>query len=97
MRWQAVLLIAHALLVSEAIAEPRSRAAMAEFKRENPCPATGKPRGACPGYVVDHVVPLSCGGVDAPSNMQWQTRADAAAKDRLERNGCEKPPGLRGL
>lgn len=80
-----------------AAAEPRSRLALAEFKREHPCPATAKPRGACPGYVVDHVVPLSCGGVDAPSNMQWQTRADAAAKDRLERNGCEKPPGLRGL
>lgn len=85
------------LVAGAAEGEPRSRPALAEFKREQPCPATGKPRGSCPGYVVDHVTPLACGGVDAPSNMQWQTRADAAAKDRLERKGCEKPPGLRGM
>jgi hypothetical protein len=34
--------------------------------------------------VVDHVVPLKRGGLDAPSNMQWQTIADAKAKDRIE-------------
>ena len=78
-------------------ASERSRSARAEFVRASPCPATGKAAGACPGYVVDHVVPLACGGVDRPSNMQWQTKADAAAKDRLERNGCEKPAGLRGM
>lgn len=91
----AALILSAATVV--AAAEPRSRSALTEFKREQPCPATGKPRGSCPGYVVDHVTPLACGGVDAPSNMQWQTRADAAAKDRLERKGCEKPPGLRGM
>jgi hypothetical protein len=26
-----------------------------------------------------------CGGADAPSNMQWQTVADAKAKDKTER------------
>jgi hypothetical protein len=25
-----------------------------------------------------------CGGPDAPSNMQWQTTAEAKAKDRVE-------------
>jgi len=30
-----------------------------------------------PGYVIDHVIPLACGGEDAPSNMQWQTAAEA--------------------
>jgi hypothetical protein len=34
--------------------------------------------------VVDHVVPLKRGGVDAPSNMQWQETAEAKAKDRIE-------------
>jgi hypothetical protein len=34
--------------------------------------------------VVDHVKPLKRGGADAPSNMQWQTKADAKAKDRVE-------------
>ena len=41
-----------------------------------------------PGHVVDHVVPLACGGADSPSNMQWQTTAEAKAKDRVERQGC---------
>ena len=36
------------------------------------------------GYVVDHIVALECGGRDAPSNMQWQTVAEARAKDRTE-------------
>jgi len=40
--------------------------------------------GRCPGYVVDHVKPLECGGADAPSNMQWQTVADGKAKDKTE-------------
>jgi len=35
-------------------------------------------------YVVDHVQPLARGGADSPSNMQWQTRADAKAKDKWE-------------
>lgn len=48
---------------------------------------SGYPHGR-PGYVVDHIVPLACGGADAPSNMQWQTTAAAAAKDKVERKGC---------
>lgn len=63
---------------------PRSTSAKNEFKRQTPCPATGKPRGPCPGYVVDHVVPLKRGGADAPANMQWQTKEEAKAKDRWE-------------
>src|SRR5438105_4160119 len=34
--------------------------------------STGYAHGR-PGYVVDHVVPLACGGADAASTMQWQT------------------------
>lgn len=62
----------------------RSSAAKAAFERKSPCPSTGKQSGGCPGYIVDHVDPLECGGADAPMNMQWQTIADAKAKDKTE-------------
>jgi hypothetical protein len=62
----------------------RSAAAKRSFEKSHPCPSTGKSGGACPGYVVDHVTPLKRGGPDAPSNMQWQTTAEAKAKDRVE-------------
>ena len=63
----------------------RSGAAKDAFKRQQPCPSTGRGSGACPGYVIDHVKPLECGGADAPSNMQWQTIAAGKAKDKTER------------
>jgi hypothetical protein len=43
-----------------------------------------------PGYVVDHVKPVCAGGADHPSNMQWQTKAEAKKKDRLEAQDCRK-------
>src|SRR5262245_27901806 len=58
----------------------RSSTARAAFMRQ-----TGYPNGR-KGYVVDHVVPLECGGADVPSNMQWQTVQAAKIKDRRERN-----------
>jgi len=64
----------------------RSRSAKAAFERQLPCPSTGRTSGRCPGYIVDHVKPLECGGADAPSNMQWQTSAEAKVKDKSERN-----------
>lgn len=66
----------------------RSRAAKDDFKRQNPCPSTGKPYGACPGYIIDHINPLACGGPDEPSNMQWQTTEDGKEKDKWERKTC---------
>jgi hypothetical protein len=60
----------------------RSREARSEFERE-----TGFPHGR-PGYVIDHIVPLACGGSDSPSNMQWQAIAAGKAKDKWERKGC---------
>lgn len=63
----------------------RSGAAKGAFKRQHPCPANGKTSGSCPGYVIDHVIPLECRGADDPSNMQWQTVADGKAKDKTEK------------
>jgi len=68
--------------------EHRSRAVAREFQREHPCPSTGRTRGACPGYRKDHIVPLACRGSDTAFNLQWQTIADAKAKDRWERKTC---------
>lgn len=68
----------------------RSATAKRSFRKAHPCPAPGHERitGACPGYVIDHVKPLACGGADDPSNMQWQTLADGKAKDKWERKTC---------
>lgn len=62
----------------------RSREAIREFKK-----CTGFPNGR-PGYVIDHIFPLACGGPDTPENMAWQSREDSQLKDRWERArpGC---------
>jgi hypothetical protein len=57
-------------------AQPKSSAARNEFMKQ-----TGYPNGR-PGYVIDHIVPLECGGTDVPSNMHWLTVAEAKAKDK---------------
>src|SRR5207244_7908392 len=61
----------------------RSATAKRQFEASHPCPTTGR-TGACPGYVVDHIKPLACGGADSPNNMQWQSVAAAKAKDKWE-------------
>jgi hypothetical protein len=68
----------------------RSYKAKADFKRLHPCPSTGLSKGRCPGWIVDHIKPLACGGADAPYNMQWQSVAAAKAKDKWERIGCDR-------
>lgn len=67
-----------------------SQSAKVEFKQLHPCPANGATKGPCKGYVIDHMKALACGGADAPRNMQWQTIADAKAKDKLELKKCGK-------
>lgn len=76
---------------SAASASERSRSARAEFVRQNPCPATGKSRGACPGWHVDHVTPLKCRGADAPHNMQWLTVQQHKIKTAQEARLCRAP------
>lgn len=59
----------------------RSGSAVRDFKRHNTCPSTGfKSTSSCPGYMVDHICPLACGGYDKPSNMQWLTNKDNLKK-----------------
>lgn len=87
----AIVFIAACAISTGASAEYyRSKAALRAFVKQQACPATGKHRLPCPGYVIDHIKALACGGADAPENMQWQTREDAKAKDKWERKECGK-------
>lgn len=64
----------------------RDAKAVREFRRVWVCPATSSYTGACDGWQVDHVIPLSCGGVDAVWNMQWlPIDIKVYGKDRFER------------
>ncbi|HXW96859.1 MAG TPA: hypothetical protein VEI47_04675, partial [Gemmatimonadales bacterium] len=45
------------------IRDPQAKAA---FRASNPCPRTHQTTGSCPGYVIDHICPLSCCGRDDP-------------------------------
>lgn len=62
----------------------RSAKAKREFKKEIPCPTTGKSRGSCPGYDIDHIIPLKRGGPDHPTNMQWLRVEEHREKTRKE-------------
>lgn len=77
-------------LAASCASEPvqRSNKARHDFARQTTCPSTGANKLPCPGYIIDHVKPLCAGGTDVPANMQWQTVADARAKDRLEKAEC---------
>lgn len=68
----------------------RSKAVIAAFKRLHPCPSTGRRYGACPGWAIDHVIPLASCGCDAVGNLSWlpnatKSGAGALPKDRWER------------
>lgn len=68
----------------------RSTAERHAFVKDTACPATGRHRLPCPGYIIDHIEPLCAGGADHRSNMQWQTVEEAKIKDRSERDMCRR-------
>ena len=89
MKKHTILPLLLILMVTNAHAEyHRSQKAKTIFKYTHHCPSTNRNKGACPGYTIDHIKPLACGGADAASNMQWQTKAEAKAKDKWELKGC---------
>lgn len=71
---------------SKSVRQPRTKVApikRSQAARHQFMVQTGYPKGR-PGWIIDHIVPLCKGGADAPANMQWQTKADAKAKDKVE-------------
>lgn len=71
----------------------RSPTVIRIFRRIHRCPTTGLQTGACPGWAVDHVIPLACGGCDAVPNLQWLDDKAKALKDGYERRiGALDPP-----
>lgn len=69
---------------------PRDPAQVRAFRSEHPCPATGLKRGACPGWDVDHIIPLCAGGADHPSNLQWLNKEDHKWKTFVDVRECRK-------
>jgi len=53
----------------------RSKQAKKDFRGGNPCPSTGKITGGCPGYEIQHKTPISEGGVEADTNLQWVSKS----------------------
>jgi len=91
------LLLAATLTVlpCQGAGQHRNPAAKRAFKREHPCPG-GPDQGSrrhCRGYIIDHICPLACCGLDAPQNMQWQTKAQSKAKDKWELRCVTCGPG----
>jgi len=85
-----------ALVVALALALPlaaqgeykRSKAVLRAFVNQQACPATGQHRLPCPGWQIDHITPLKCGGPDAPENLQWLTVDAHKEKTRREARQC---------
>jgi len=63
----------------------RRSAVAAAYKRIWPCPSTHEKYGPCPGWSVNHAVPLACGGKDEVSNMLWMRNDAKKIQDSYER------------
>jgi len=88
-------LVAAGFLLPAAVSAPRSSSVRAEFVKANPCPATGKTRGKCPGWQVDHRIALCAGGDDAAYNLQWLTVEAHKAKTRNDVRECRAQRAVR--
>lgn len=91
--WQRFMIFAVALglllwgmQLAFAEIQPTERGGRAtyQFRKYNACPSTGKFSGPCPGWVMDHLESLRCGGKDIPENLWWQRIGEARVKDTQE-------------
>ena len=68
----------------------RSGAVLRDFARVFPCPVTLEHVTSCPGWAIDHTIPLASGGCDLVVNLTWlpvqiKSCAKPECKDRWER------------
>jgi len=66
----------------------RSASEVYKFRKANPCPVTGKTTGACPGFQVEHTIPLCACGPDKVSNMTWMATAEHKIKTKADVKHC---------
>lgn len=69
------------------------------YRKAHPCPVTGASSGPCPGWQLNHIIPLAKGGCDAVSNLMWlpvqvKTCTQAWCIDRWERSYYGSPHGV---
>ena len=68
----------------------RSIRVLNAFKKMWACPSTKLHFGACPRWAIDHVIPRSCGGVDAVYNLQWLPLAGKSCKEEYCKDRYER-------
>lgn len=85
----ASLILAITIVLIPLFSEARDPHQVVLFRKDHPCPSTGKITGPCPGWVVDHMRPLCANGADLPQNMAWQDVRQSYIKDNLERELCQ--------
>lgn len=66
----------------------RDGSVLHQFRKANPCPATGKIRGSCPGWEIDHRIALCAGGTDEVNNLQWLKAEQHREKTRKDVQSC---------
>jgi hypothetical protein len=83
----AMSVVSLVLMEPAAATNVRSQKVKDAFAKLHPCPSTGLRKASCPGFIIDDIEALDCGGKDVVSNKQWQTLAASREKDKWERNG----------
>jgi hypothetical protein len=90
LRLTVLILVMAAACAAQAQSIQRSASEVRAFRAENPCPATGRTRGACPGWQVDHPRALCAGGLDHRTNMAWLSVEDHKWKTFVDIRECRK-------
>lgn len=86
--WVGKVALIACVATSANAAPHRSKAVLRAFVSQQACPSTGLHRLPCPGWQMDHIVPLCAGGPDGVENLQWLTREEHKEKTRGDVRYC---------